>query len=114
MAQIVFLPTVRTLQRQFEELALFTEKTANGDLFFAGLLDGEVEVSFDHTGDWTISDISIVASDGRSTKNGGKLKRVNINADDAPALYWLLLDRLTDVYATIIDEWVAFELAEAA
>lgn len=114
MAQIISLPRTRTLQRQFEELALFTEKAPNGDLFFAGLLDGEVEVAFDHQGDWHISDISIIVSDGRSVRNGGKLKRVNVNADDAPALYWLLLDRLTDVYAATIDEWVAFEMAEAA
>jgi hypothetical protein len=106
MGQVVSLPRTRTLRRQFEELALFTEKTPNGDLFFAGLLDGEVEVSFDHTGQWHISDISIIVSDGRSVRNGGKLKRVNVNADAAPALYWLLLDRLTDVYAATIQDWV--------
>jgi hypothetical protein len=114
MGQVVSLPRTHTLVRQFEELALFTEQAPNGDLFFAGLLDGEIEVSFDATGDWHVSNISIIVENGRSARNGGAAKSVNVNADDNAALYWLLLDRLNDVYAATIQQWIAFELAEAA
>ena len=114
MAQIYVLPRTMTLTRQFEELALFTEKAPNGDIFFAGLIDGRLEVSYDLTGDWYISDIEISIENGRRCKDGGTSKMVNVNADENPSLYWLLLDRLTDVYASTISEWVSDELAWAA
>lgn len=114
MAQIIIYPRHLAFVRQFEELALFSEKTAAGDLFYAGLLDGEIEVAYDASGDWHIADINIKVDNLRRVKEGGAAKLVNVNADDMPALYWLLLDRLTDVYADTISEWVAFEMAEAA
>jgi hypothetical protein len=113
VAQIVTFPRTSSFVRQFEELALFTEKTAAGDLFYAGLLDGEIEVAYDRDGDWHIANIDIKIENGRIGENACA-KFVNVNPDDAPALYWLLLDRLTDVYAATIAEWVAWELAEAA
>lgn len=113
MAQIITLPRTMSLTRQFEELSLFTEKTASGDLFCAGLLDGSVEISYDQEGDWHIADIHIeVENYKRGPAN--RSKTVRIDADNQPALYWLLLDVLTDTYANSIAEWIAFEMDEAA
>jgi hypothetical protein len=113
MAQIITLPRTMSLTRQFEELALFTEKTASGDLFCAGLLDGTVEISFDADGDWWVSDIHIeVENYKRGPAN--RSKTVRIDADNNPALYWLLLGVLTDTYANSVAEWIAFEMPEAA
>lgn len=113
MAQIITLPRTMSLTRQFEELSLCTEKTASGDLFCAGLLDGTVEISFDSSGDWWVSDIHIeVENYKRGPAN--RSKTVRIDADNQPALYWLLLDVLTDTYASSIAEWIAFEMSEAA
>lgn len=113
MAQIITLPRTMSLVRQFEELSLFTEKTRSGDLFCAGLLDGTVEISFDWHGDWWVSDIHIEVENYRPGKDN-LAKMVRIDADNQPALYWLLLDVLTDKYAATIEEWIAMELAEAA
>jgi hypothetical protein len=112
MAQIITLPRTISFRREFEELPLFSEKDANGDLFYAGLVDGSVEISFDSTGDWHVSDIKIRVDNLRRVKDGGVARVITVDADENPALYWLLLDVLTDKYADTIDEWVAFEAEE--
>jgi hypothetical protein len=108
MGQVVSFPRTISFTRQFEELALYSEKTRSGDLFFAGLLDGSIEVTFDHTGAWDITDIHIKVDNGRWGMRA-EVKVVQVDADENPALYWLLLDVLTDKYASTIDEWVQIE-----
>lgn len=115
MAQIVTFPRTISFVRQFEELALFSEKSANGDLFYAGLVDGSVEISFDPSGyrsDYWVADIKIRVDNLRRVKDGGAAKVITINADENAALYWLLLDVLTDKYHETILEWIAEECAE--
>lgn len=112
--QLITFPRQCSLTREFEELPLYSEKAANGDIFFAGLVDGIVEISYSPDGAWHVSDIKIKADNGRRVKDGGVTKLVTIDADEQPSLFWHLLDVLTDKYAATIDEWVNFELAEAA
>jgi hypothetical protein len=108
MGQVVSFPRTISFTRQFEELALFSEYTRSGDLFYAGLIDGIIEISFDHTGDWSISDIHIKAENGRWGMRA-EAKVVRVDADENAALYLLLLDVLTDKYAGTIEEWVQIE-----
>jgi hypothetical protein len=108
MGQVVSLPRTISFTRQFEDMVLFSEKTRDGELFFAGLLDGSVEVTFDHTGAWDITDIHIKVENGRWGMRA-EAKVVRVDADENAALYWLLLDVLTDKYANTIEEWIAFE-----
>ena len=112
--KLLTFPRQNTFTRQFEELPLYSERAANGDTFFAGLVDGVVEISYDHEGDWHVSDIQIKVENGRRVKDGGVAKFVTVDADENAALYWLLLDVLTDKYADTIAEWIAFEQMEAA
>ncbi len=110
MAQIITLPRTITFTRQFEELPLYSERSA-GVLFCAGLVDGSMEVSFDSTGDWWISDIHINV-ENYYPGNANLAKTVRIDADGNPSLYWHLLDTLTDKYAATIEEWIAHEAEE--
>lgn len=112
MAQIITLPRSISFTRQFEELPLYSEKAANGDLFYAGLVDGNVEISFDGSGDYWISDINLKVDNGRRVKDGGTTKLVNINGDENPSLFWHILDVFTDKYHEIILEWIYEEMAE--
>lgn len=111
MAQIITLPRTITFTRQFEELPLYSEKTRSGEVFAAGLVDGSIDVSFDPSGDWHISDIHIKVENYRMGKDN-LAKTVRIDADENPSLFWHLLDTLTDKYAATIEEWIAFEAAE--
>ncbi len=111
MAQVITLPRTITFTRQFEELPLYSERTKSGETFFAGLVDGSLEVSFDSTGDWTISDIHIKVDNYRMG-DAGVAKMVRVDADENSALYWLLLDILTDKYADTIREWIVMEAEE--
>jgi hypothetical protein len=112
--KLITFPRQNSFIREFEELPLYSEKAANGDVFFAGLVDGVVEISYASDGAWHISNITIKVDNGRRVRDGGVTKAVHIDADENPSLYWHLLDVLTDKYATTISEWVAFEMAEAA
>lgn len=112
MAQIITLPRTISFTRQFEEMALFSEKSANGDLFYAGLVDGSVEISFDSTGDYWITDIHLKVDNGRRVKDGGAAKVVRISADEQPSLYWHLLDTFTDKFHDTILEWCHAEAAD--
>ena len=111
MAQVVTFPRTISFTRTFEELPLFAEKTKAGEVFFAGLLDGTLEVSFEPSGEWTITDIHIKVENGRYGKQA-EAKIVPVNGDDNPALYWLMLDVLTDKLGATIDEWVYWEAQE--
>jgi hypothetical protein len=110
---VLTFPRSSSLTRNFEELPLYSEKTANGDVFYAGLVDGTVEISYSGPSDWWISDIHIKVDNGRMGRQG-VAKLVNVNADENPSLYWLLLDILTDKYGETITEWVYLELQEEA
>ncbi len=111
MAQVITLPRTITFTRQFEELPLYSERTKSGETFFAGLVDGSLEVSFDSTGDWHISDIRIRVQNYRMG-DAALAKTVRIDADENPSLYWHLLDTLTDKYADTIREWIVLEAEE--
>ncbi len=108
MGQVITLPRTITFTREFEELPLYSERTRSGETFFAGLVDGSLEVSFDSTGDWHISDIHIKVENYRTGK-ANVAKTVRIDADENPSLYWHLLDTLADKYAATIEEWIAHE-----
>ncbi len=111
MGQVVTLPRTIKFTREFEELPIYSERTRSGETFFAGLVDGSVEVSFDHTGDWHISDIHIKVENYRMG-DANVAKTVRIDGDENPSLYWHLLDTLTDKYAATIEEWMHQEAAE--
>jgi len=108
MAQVITLPRTITFTREFEELPLYSERTRSGECFFAGLVDGSIEVSFDASGDWSISDIHLKVQNYKMG-DAGRAKTVRIEADENPSLYWHLLDTLTDKYADTIQEWIAME-----
>jgi len=113
MAKVLTFPRTNILVRQFEELPLYSEKAANGDIFFAGLVDGTVEISYSDPEDWWISCVMIKVENGRMGREAvGKL--VEINADENPSLYWHLLDVFSDKYADTIGEWIAWDMLEAA
>jgi hypothetical protein len=111
MAQIITLPLTIKFTRAFEELPLYSEKTKSGECFFAGLVDGSLEISFDASGDWHVSDIHIKVENYRRGA-ANEARTVRIDADESPSLYWHLLDTLTDKYAATIAEWIAEEAAE--
>jgi hypothetical protein len=111
MAQIVAFPRTLVLTRAFEELPLFTERAPNGDLFYAGLINGSIEISFTPAGKWWVSDLRIaVASAGQEDAPG---RLIQLNPEESPSLYWLALDVFTDKYAATIKEWVREAAAEA-
>jgi hypothetical protein len=111
MGQVLTIPRTITFTRQFEELPLYSEKTRSGETFFAGLVDGALEISFDSTGDWHVSDIHLRVQNHR-TGDAAAAKVVRIDADENPSLYWHLLDTLTDKYTDTIQEWIAMEAEE--
>jgi|ERR1017187_4365211 hypothetical protein len=108
MGQVVSFPRTISFTRQFEDLPLYSEKTRSGELFYAGLVDGILEISFDHTGDWFVSDIKVKVENGRFGREN-VATFVQVDADENPSFYWHILDTLTDKYASTIEEWIAFE-----
>jgi hypothetical protein len=112
MAQIVTFPRTLVFTQAFEKMPLFTERTRNGDLFCAGLVDG-VEVSVSPGGDWWISDLHIAVENARRTDDGALGKLVRLDPDESPNLYWLALDVLTDKFANTIQAWIDEASAEA-
>jgi hypothetical protein len=113
MAQIVAFPRTLAFTRAFEELPLFTQRAPNGDLFFAGLIDGSIEVSVSPFGDWWISDLHIVVKNACRTEVGGA-KTIRLDPDEHEGLYLLVLDMLTDKYPATIEEWVREAAAQAS
>jgi hypothetical protein len=112
MAQIVTFPRTLVFTQAFEKMPLFTERTRNGDLFCAGLVDGVIEVSITPGGDWWISDLHIAVENARR-RDGAPGKLVRLDPDEAPNLYWLALDVLTDKFANTIQAWIDEASAEA-
>jgi hypothetical protein len=110
-ADLITFPRKLSFERSFEALPLLSEKAANSDVFCAGLVDGSMEISFTRAGDWLISDVHILVDNGRHVRDGGARKAVRINGDEHAALYWLLLDVLTDKFAVTIGQWVREEAA---
>jgi hypothetical protein len=111
MAQIVAFPRTLVLTRAFQELPLFTQRAPNGDLFYAGLINGSIEISFTPAGEWWISDLRIaVANAGRGDAPG---KLIQLDPEESPSLYWLALDVFTDKYAATIEAWVREAVAES-
>lgn len=113
MAKVITFPRTNILVRQFEELPLYSEKAANGDIFFAGLVDGTVEVSYTDPEDWWVSSIAIKIDNGKRGREAAA-KVVEISAADNPQLYWHILDVFSDKYADTIGEWIAWDMLEAA
>ena len=93
MAQVITLPRTITFTREFEELPLYSERTRSGETFFAGLVDGSLEVSFDSTGDWHISDIHIRVQNYQM----GDAALAKISASAGPALAAAATGVVTDV-----------------
>jgi hypothetical protein len=110
-AELITFPRKLSFERRFEALPLFAEKAANGDVFCAGLVDGTMEISLDRAGDWYISDVHILVDDGRPGPNSAARKAVQINGAEHMALFWLILDVLTNKFATTISQWVREEAA---
>jgi hypothetical protein len=73
MAQVVPFPRTIAFTRAFEQLPLFTAPARNRDLFYAGLIDGSVEISVDPSGNWWISDLCISVKNARRTEAAGRL-----------------------------------------
>jgi hypothetical protein len=112
MAQLVAFPRTLAFTRAFEQLPLFTQRAPNGDLFYAGLIDGTVEISVGRSGDWWISDIHIVVKN--ACRTDGAAKTIRLDPDEHEYLYWLALDVFTDKYSATIEEWVREAVAESA
>lgn len=110
---ILTFPSSYSFKRTFEQLPLFSQKAANGEVFAAGLIDGEVEVSYDHDGQWWVSDISI-SIDNFRMGSAAQGKTVPLCPEENPGLYNLILDVFCDKYAETIDQWVYDEMQEAA
>jgi hypothetical protein len=113
MAQIVAFPRTLACTRAFEELPLFTQRALNGDVFYAGLINGSIEISFTAGGDWWISDLHIAVDNARRGDDAASGKLVHLDPDESPSLYWLALDVLTDRFATTIQAWIDEAVAEA-
>jgi hypothetical protein len=111
MANIVAFPRTLAFTRAFPELPLFTQRAPNGDLFYAGLIDGTVEISVGRAGDWWISDIHIVVKN--ACRIEAPAKTIRLDPDEHEGLYWLALDVFTDKYSATIKEWVREASAEA-
>jgi hypothetical protein len=113
MAQIVPFPRTLAFTRAFEELPLFTQRALNGDVFYAGLINGSIEISFTPGGDWWISDLHIAVDNARRGDDAASGKLVHLDPDESTSLYWLALDVFTDIYTATIEEWVRQATAEA-
>jgi hypothetical protein len=111
MAQIVAFPRTLAFTRAFEELPLFTDQATNGDVWFAGLIDGEIEISANPANDWWISGIHIVVENACRAETG--TKTIRLDPDEHGSLYWLVLDTFTNKYSATIEEWVREAAAEA-
>jgi hypothetical protein len=111
MSQANHVPTTSSFTRQFEELPLFTH-FAHGEKLTAGLIDGEMEVTYSTVdGTWWVSDLWIRTDNhrfGAASKSG----QLNLNADTDERFYFSILDSLTERYCDLIDEEIADELAE--
>jgi hypothetical protein len=104
MAQIVAFPRPLAFTRAFEELPLFTQRAANGDLFYAGLIDGSIQISVGPSGDWWVSDLQIVVKD--ACRIEASAKTIRLDPDEHESLYWLVLDVFTDKFATTLKAWI--------
>lgn len=113
MARVITFPRTNILQRQFEDLPLYSERAANGEVFAAGFVDGTVDISYSDPEDWWISRIRIKVDNGRmgSAVEG---KVVDLSADDNPSLYWHILDVFENKFAHTIGEEIAWHMLEAA
>lgn len=112
MAQIVAFPRTVTFTRAFEQLPLFTQRAANRDLWFAGLIDGSVEISADPSRNWWVSDLHICVKNACRAEVAAKT--IRLDPDEHESLYWLVLDVFTEKFAATIEEWVREEMREAA
>lgn len=112
-SNILTFPSSHSFKRTFEELPLFSQKAANGEVFAAGLVDGEIEISYSPAGDWWVSDISITIDNFRMGA-AAQAKTIPLCPEENQVLYSLILDVFTDKYAETIAEWVGEEIAEAA
>lgn len=93
----------------FEELPLFRLGDMRG-----GMIDGRAEVTYDHVSeDWSFTDIAI-CTDNRRMGTEARGQMIGINIEDHPHLYQALLDRLTEDYASNIEERIVDSLAWAA
>jgi hypothetical protein len=111
MAQIVAFPRTIAFTRAFEQLPLFTAPARNRDLFFAGLIDGSVEISVDPLGNWWISDLHICVKNALRDEAG--VNTVRLDPDEHESLYWLVLDVFTDKFSNTVEEWVREATADA-
>jgi hypothetical protein len=111
MAKIVPFPRTLAFTRAFAELPLLTQSAPNGDLFYAGLIDGSIEISVTSAGEWWVSDIHIVVKN--ACRAEAHAKTIRLDPDGHEGLYWLVLDVFTDKYSATIKEWVREASAEA-
>jgi hypothetical protein len=80
--------------------------------FRGGCISGVAEITYDRTG-WHVSDLHIAVDNGRIGANA-ESKSVHLDGQSEPLLYEHMLDRITEDYATNIEETISMELAEAA
>jgi hypothetical protein len=106
-----FVPSTFVFSRKFEELSLFVQSTGPGQpVWRAGRIDGEAEISFDHTGDWWVSDLWIKADNGRC---GPEARGKAINLDPRDQLWLMIIDSLESGYRDQIEESIDAEFAAA-
>lgn len=110
---VLTFPQTMSLTRDFEELPLYSQKSAIGDVLCAGLIDGTVEISFDLSGEWWVSDLAIKIDNFRMG-SAAQGKTVPLCPEENPGLYNLILDVFSDKYADTIAEWVYDAMQEAA
>lgn len=109
MARATFTHTCRSFERQFEELPLF--RNIQGNVAWrSAYIDGTFEVSYDRTGDWTITDVCIVVDDGHGMSSRTRTLRLDPEADEA--VYLMALEALQDRYAGSIEEWIVDDMSD--
>jgi hypothetical protein len=64
-------------------------RSVTPDLFYAGLINGSIEISFTPAGDW--SDLQIAVANAGRGDDAAPGKLIQLDPDESPSLYWLAL-----------------------
>lgn len=104
------LPTRFAIRHKFEELAIFWHFD-NGTPWRAGRLDGAFEITYDITGDYTVTAVEIAADNGK-VGNEADARMIALDADEDESFYLLVLDAIHGQYHTRILEWIDDDLAD--
>lgn len=109
MTKAFSIYAARSFERKFEELPLF--RNIQGNVTWrTGYVDGTFEVSYDRTGDWTISDVWVTVDEG--TGAAGRTQSLHLDGEADEAFYLMVLEALTQRYAGSIEEWIADDMSD--